>query len=338
MAAPLCCQPVEDNHGRMQMKISVILCTYNRSRELRSALASLASSRVDNSVAWQILVIDNNSTDDTAAVVREFAKKYPSRFVHIFEAAQGKSHALNRGIREAEGDILAFTDDDVIVEPDWLENLIRPLHVSLYDGVGGRTLPMDGFAPPPWLSLKQRFALAPLAIFDCGTEAMDLHEPPFGNNMAFRREVFSKYGDFRADLGPRPGSEIRCEDTEFGQRLLVGGGRLRYEPSAVLYHTIAEKRVKKQYFLVWWRDKARSDVHAFGFRYSRWHVAGIPLYLFRRLLRWLGQLMLSVQPAQRFSCRIQLWTLMGTIRECYQQSHRGPTLPTAAAADRALGP
>lgn len=315
------------------MKVSVILCTYNRSRELRNALASLACSEVSDSVAWEVLLVDNNSSDDTADVVREFTQKHPSRFVYIFEPVQGKSNALNRGIREARADILAFTDDDVIVEPDWLENLIKPLREPSYDGVGGRTLPIPGFIPPRWLALNERFALAPLAIFDCGTEATDLYEPPFGNNMAFRREMFSKYGDFRADLGPRPGSEIRCEDTEFGQRLLVGGSRLRYEPSAMLYHTIAEKRVNKKYFLVWWRDKARSDVHAFGFRQSRWQVAGVPLYLFRRMLRWIGQLMVSVQPARRFSCRIQIWTLAGIILECYRLSHREATMPTAAAAD-----
>ena len=72
--------------------------------------------------------------------------------------------------------------------------------------------------------------------------------------------MFEKYGGFRTDLGPRPGSEIRSEDTEFGWRLLAAGERLRYEPSAVVYHSVSgESASDKQYFLAWWFDKARAE-------------------------------------------------------------------------------
>lgn len=302
------------------MEISVILCTYNRCKDLAKALESLASSAFTSFVEWEILVVDNNSSDQTRNAVEDFSRRYPLRFVYLFEPTQGKSHALNAGIRKARGDVLVFTDDDVTVEPTWLENLTARLRRNQCAGVGGRVLPDRSFSPPRWLSVEGRYALAPFAIFDRGPEPIELMEAPFGNNMAFRKEAFSKYGDFRTDLGPRPGNEIRNEDTEFGSRLLAGGERLWYESSAVVYHSVPEYRVRKKYLLAWWFDKARADVRQHGIeRDAQFFLAGIPLYLFRRLLRWTLQWMVSVRPAQRFSCKLKVWSVAGEILECHRR-------------------
>ena len=111
---------------------TVILCTYNRCQVLRAALQSLAASELPDSIQWEVLVVDNNSTDQTRQVVEEFCRRCPGRFRYIFEPHPGKSFALNRGIQEAKGEVLAFTDDDVSVEPTWLQNLTA----SLNDGDG----------------------------------------------------------------------------------------------------------------------------------------------------------------------------------------------------------
>ena len=121
--------------------LSVILCTYNRCQSLEKALASVAASRTPDRTDWEVLVIDNNSKDQTRQVIEECASRNPGRFRYIFEAKQGKSNALNTGIREARGDILAFMDDDVLVEPSWLDSLTRPLRESNVSGTGGR-IPM----------------------------------------------------------------------------------------------------------------------------------------------------------------------------------------------------
>lgn len=306
------------------MKVSVIICTYNRCDDLRLALTSLAASQVTDPIDWEVLVVDNNSTDDTPNVVQEFIGRYPSRFRYIFEPAQGKSYALNRGIHDSRGEILAFTDDDVIVERDWLNNLTRPICASTHVGASGRTLPARHFTPPSWLPMNEYFALAPLGLFDRGLESIDLSEAPFGNNMAFRREAFERYGTFRVDIGPRPGSIMVSEDSEFGERLLAAGEKLRYEPKAVLYHAIPAQRVTKKYFLAWWHDKTRSDVRAFGLRCNlRWKLAGIPLPLFRRLVRWTLQWILTPGTTKRFSCKVRVWTVRGAIRECYWQAQGG---------------
>lgn len=301
------------------MKISVILCTYNRCQILAKALESIAAQVLPEASEWEVLVVDNNSQDQTRSVVDDFCCRYPGRFRYLFEARQGLSCARNAGIREARGKILAFMDDDVTVEPTWLRDLTVALHKGEYVGAGGRVLPNWDCSPPRWLPLKDRYALAPLAVFDLGLEPGTLAEPPFGANMAFRKAMFEKYGDFRTDLGRCADSMLSNEDTEFGRRLLAAGERLRYEPSAVVYHPVSENRVQKQYFLTWWFDKARADIREFGIPTdTRWFVAGVPLYLFRRLAVWTLRWVVAVRPAQRFSCKLKVWRSIGEIKECYR--------------------
>jgi GT2 family glycosyltransferase len=135
--------------------------------------------------------------------------------------------------------------------------------------------------------------------------------------MTFRKSLFEKYGCFRTDLGPRPGSEIRSEDTEFGARLLAAGERLRYEPSAVVYHRTPNNRMQRKYFLAWWFDKGRAEIRQYGIpldaKGSCW---GIPLQLFRRLLKWTLSWMLAARPRRRFDCKIKAWWTAGQILEC----------------------
>jgi glucosyl-dolichyl phosphate glucuronosyltransferase len=109
------------------MRITVVLCTYNRSESLAKALDSLAASDLPKNVAWEVLVVDNNSKDETRGVVAQFSQRHPGRFRYFFEPQQGKSFALNSGIRESRADVLAFVDDDVIVERGWLHDLTSVL-------------------------------------------------------------------------------------------------------------------------------------------------------------------------------------------------------------------
>jgi len=300
------------------MKITVILCTYNRCQSLAKALNSLAAQVLPESIEWEVIVVDNNSHDQTRQVVDDFCRQNPGRFRYLFEPRQGKSYASNRGVREARGDIVAFTDDDVTVEPTWLHNLTGSLHNGEWGGAGGRTLPERGFVPPHWLALEKRYALAPLGIFDMGSEAKELKESPFGNNMAFRKKLLEKHGGFRTDLGPRAGSPHpqKSEDSELGIRLLAAGERLRYVPSAIVYHCVPQSRIQKGYFLDWWFDKACADIWAFGVPDRKWCVAGIPAPLFRRLAVWTFRWITAVKPSRRFDCKLKVWGLIGQIKEC----------------------
>ncbi len=158
-----------------EMNTTVVLCTCNRCESLAKALASAARLQLPESVDWEVLVVDNNSSDRTREVVQEYCGRFPGRFRYLFEPRQGKSHALNAGIREARGEIIAFIDDDVVVEPTWLSNLTAGLHDGQWAGAGGRILPQAPFEPPDWIPLQDRYALAPLALFDPDLAAGQLY-------------------------------------------------------------------------------------------------------------------------------------------------------------------
>jgi glycosyltransferase involved in cell wall biosynthesis len=318
------------------MNITVILCTCNRCLTLPKALESVAASTLPKSVDWEVLVVDNNSSDQTREVVEEFSSRHPGRFRYLFESTPGKSHALTAGVRAARGDVLAFMDDDVTVDPLWLQNLTANLRDGAWVGAGGPIMLQWCCAPPPWLPCDGRYPLAPLAPFDLGPEAGPLAEPPFGSNMAFRKEMFAKYGDFRTDLGPSPNKEVPRpnEDTEFGRRLIAGGERLRYEPSAVIFHSVPENRLRKEYFLVWRFDKGRADIRAYGIpQGAGGSVARVPLHLFRRIavgvLRWI----VAVETRRRFEYKCKVWGLAGTIVECHHLSREKGAARSMREAD-----
>src|ERR1700759_1575697 len=127
------------------MHVTVVLCTYNRCDSLAKALRSVAKSVVPSSVQWEVLVVDNNSRDNTRAMVERFCLEFPGRFRYLFEPQQGKSHALNSGIGQSSGDVLAFMDDDVEVDEEWLYRLTSPLGDQRGSGSGGGILPEGGF-------------------------------------------------------------------------------------------------------------------------------------------------------------------------------------------------
>jgi glycosyltransferase involved in cell wall biosynthesis len=303
------------------MNITVILCTYNRCRELVAALSSIAASRLPEVVEWEVLVVDNNSTDQTREVAEDFCRRYPGRFRYLFEPRQGKSYALNAGIRATQSTILAFADDDATVEHHWLWNLTLALQNGEWAGAGGRIIPVWPKPLPRWLSTDDPHTMGPFVAFDMGPEAGSLKKPPYGANMAFRREEFEKYGNFRIDLGPRPGSEIRREDIEFAQRLMTHGEQLRYEPSAVVYHPVPEGRMKKRFLLRWWFWYGYSEIAESGSPSATgWLLGRVPLFLLRRLARWTLQWLITIGPPRRFSCRRNMWYIAGTAFGCYQTS------------------
>jgi glucosyl-dolichyl phosphate glucuronosyltransferase len=302
------------------MKITVILCTYNRCQSLSLALDSVAASVLPPSVEWEVLVVDNNSPDKTREVIEEYCTRYPGRFRYLFEGKQGKSNALNSGIRSARGNVIAFMDDDVLVAPDWLQNLTAALDSGEWGGVGGRILSQQAVDAPKWLALDGPYDIGGmLALFDHGDKGFELKTPPFGTNMAFPARIFTQHGDFRTDMGPCPGSEIRNEDTEFGRRLMAGGEKLWYEPAAVVYHAIPPSRLQQDYLLRFWYDHGRAQIREIGpkpdiFGIPRWCFA-IPkicaIILPQRTFKWL----VATDPKRRFFFKGLIWMTFGQMVE-----------------------
>ena len=306
------------------MKVSVILCTYNRSQSLLRALESIAAQVLPESVEWEVLVVDNNSRDQTREVVEEFRRQHASHLRYVFEPQQGLCYARNAGVREARGEVIAFMDDDVTVDPSWLFSLTASLEDGEWSGSGGRTLPAQTVLLPSWLASDGPYNMLGVlcAYFDLGDKPHELDEAPYGANMAFRKEMFEKYGGFRTDLDRRGSETLSNGDTEFGHRLMRAGERLRYEPSAVVRHPVPEDRITKEYFLVWWFNYGRGLVREWGRGPA---VLGIPrpylnilrlatITLAQRIKRW----MLALNPQRRFCYKCRIWVTAGQIREYYR--------------------
>jgi glucosyl-dolichyl phosphate glucuronosyltransferase len=303
------------------MNITVVLCTYNRCQSLAKTLESIVVSKLPEHIEWEVVVVDNHSSDQTRGVIEDFQRRYSGRFRYVFEAERGLSAARNAGIRSARGDIIAFTDDDLTVEPTWLWNLVCPLSNGEWSGVGGRILPEQKMTPPRWLALEGKYGMGGVlfAHFDLGDKPCELDRPPYGANMAFRKAMFEKHGVFRTDLGPSPGNEIRNDDTEFGRRLMAAGERLRYEPSAVVYHEIPKHRVSKSYFLKWWFDYGRAQAREAG---RRPRIAGIPRHyitipniVLSHLPRRSAQWIVTLNPRKRFYRRCMVQVASGWLVE-----------------------
>jgi len=305
------------------MKLSVILCTYNRSERFRTTLESVASSQLPATVEWEVLVVDNNSTDNTRQVLDEFCRSHP-RFRYLFEAKQGLSHARNAGIREARGDVIAFVDDDVTVDPCWLHHLTAPLDGSHWAGVGGRIRAQQTLVLPKWLRIEGPYSMggSVAAAFDRGDEPGELREAPYGTNMAYRKCMFDKYGHFRGDLGRSGGGMIGKEDIEFGDRLIARGERLWYAPSAIVYHPVLEERLTKAYLLSWWFGCGQSTVRQRGRLSGKW---GLPRYFLSAGMVLLSSLrwFLSLDSAKRFFWKCSAWMYAGKTVENYRQIRDG---------------
>lgn len=302
------------------MDISVILCTYNRCDSLVKVLESISEVKGSPNFTWELVIVDNNSKDQTEAVVKRFINAGGIHIRYLFESRQGKSFALNTGIEAAQGEILVFTDDDVTVHPDWLLEIKRIFDTYACMGVGGKIIPVLGSEIPSWLSLEGPF-MGPLVAFDLGTEPCVLKKTPFGANMAFRKEAFRTYGLFRTDLGPIKGNPMgKGEDSELSSRLLAAGETMMYAPDAVVYHPAEQERMSKKYFTEWFFNLGRATMIRSGYPSERMvYCFGVPRYLFRiifeRFLKWLS----TFDEQRRFWCKLELYQVAGEMAEFYQR-------------------
>lgn len=248
---------------------TVLICTHNRAPLLDEALVSLAATR--SSFAWDLLVVDNCSTDDTRSVIGARAASFPVPLHYLFEPRLGKSYALNTGIAAAAGGIIVFGDDDQRFAPDWVGRSCAPLLAdATIDYTGGPVLPLFEAPPPRWLDLARAEYRAPLGLFDYGLQPFIFEERSRvagGGNMAVRQALLAKIGGFREDLGRRGRSLLGQEQAEFFSRTRAAGVRGLFVPDMLVWHHVPIERLHRRYFLRWWFWK--------GIAHARWHaVAG----------------------------------------------------------------
>lgn len=228
--------------------LSVILCTYNRERYIYPVLESIARGEYED---YEIVLVDNNSQDNTRFECERFCKDHPDIATHyIFEPQQGLSHARNTGIRHAKGNILVYVDDDALVNTAYLKTYADffAKHPEAM-AAGGPILPQyDGCEEPKWMShYTRQLITGKLYLGKCEREFPAGHYPG-GGNAAYRKEVFELVGTFNVDLGRKGDSLIGAEEKDLFDKMTTRGIRFFYLPSAVLYHLIPPRKLTDEYF------------------------------------------------------------------------------------------
>jgi glycosyltransferase involved in cell wall biosynthesis len=270
--------------------ITVAICTFNRAESLRRTLDSLVAMRVPSDVTWEIVIVNNNSTDHTDEVISAYVGRLPVRCE--FEPRPGKSNALNRASDVAKGDYILWTDDDVLVDAGWLVAYVvafrRRPEAAIF---GGRIRPRYEPAAPKWIIQSEPVLVGPYAIRDFGDHVQQLSADdedhfPFGANWAIRA-IEQRAFRYDPELGPTPNRTRKQEETDLIHRVLKSGATGYWIPDAAVEHCIGPERQTVRYIAAYWegwgetlafRNAAASASEPFLFSIPRW--------IWRQLLVW----------------------------------------------------
>ncbi len=220
-------------------RATVAIATYNRADLLRQTLQDITRQHLPSD-DFEVIVVDNNSNDHTPAVVADFPTVRYAK-----ETQQGLSHARNRAIAEARGGIIVFADDDILAPPNWLGALLEPFDQDGEErigAVGGEVIPFFPTGLPEWVSEWH----SPLALRET-TGEVETNRFPMGANLAIRRSVFSKVGQFNENLGRQGTRLMGGEETEFLRRLRQAGYEIWFAPAASVRHVMPASRTTFSY-------------------------------------------------------------------------------------------
>ena len=289
--------------------ISVIICTYNRCESVKDTLESFLKINIPKSFDFEILIIDNNSSDQTRVVTESLMPQFAGKLRYLFEGHQGKSYALNCGIKEAKGDILAFTDDDVLVDVDYLREIMNVFD-ECADGIGfigGKISPVWNGEKPEWVYGS---LLGALAMLDYGDKSFVLDSSMgllkiksnifFGANLAVRKEIFVKYGGFNIN-------KIVAEDTEMCLRLYANGIKGRYAPTVVVRHKVPPARTCPKYFYRWYFQQGQYQEIVENPAPGFFQPFGIPVWFLKQTMQYFFKSVFAINRHQRIVCRC--WAL-----------------------------
>jgi len=300
--------------------ISVVMSTYNRCGLLPGALESVLAQETDG-VGYEVIVVDNNSTDQTREVVEAFRARGHARLRYIFEAKQGVSYGRNAGIAAARAPLIAFTDDDVRAATDWVLSIKRAFdaHPEV-DCVGGKVLPQWPSDPPAWLT---RDHWPPLALVDHGeAEFYTNFSRPIcivGANLALRREVFDEIGLFAPKFQLVKDGLGATEDYELQRRLWQSGRQGRYVPGIVVTADVQAERLTKTYHRRWHQGHGGrfAEMRLNEIEQSRARLFDVPAHFYNQAIRnaaaWLMST-LSGDEAQAFYHETKLHFIIGFLR------------------------
>jgi glycosyltransferase involved in cell wall biosynthesis len=302
------------------MRLDVIVPTYNRQDLLPTALNSLFTAEIPPGLEVTVTVVDNNSTDGTRQVIEAFQQKFGERIRYCFESQQGRSHALNAGIRATTGDLIGVIDDDEEIDPSWYAIAFRVFSTSELDFIGGPYVPRWGKAPPEWLPREYGGVVG---WVDGGDREVpfDSNYPGIlmGGNAVFTRAVLTKVGLYTTWLGRTDKGLLTGEDEELYGRLLASGAKGMYLPSLKIYHHVTLDRLTKSYFRRWcfWRgvslgllDRTRRLPCPYFLGIPRWHYKKA----FQGMVSAVTHLVVKPKnPAQAFAAELGFWDCVGLL-------------------------
>lgn len=295
------------------MDVSIVISTYNRCGLLEGALQSLLS-QTPADMAYEILAVDNNSTDQTRPMVGALAAQNPDKLKYLFEPKQGLSYGRNAGIAAAKAPIIAFTDDDVRVSADWVWRIKAGFAANPdIDFLGGKVIPRWPAEPPRWLTKAN---WSPLALLDYGDRPFFVDSQKqlclIGANFAFRRRAFENVGLFKTDFQRVKDGIGSLEDHEILLRLWRVGSRGLYLPELVVTAEIEPERMEKQYHRKWHASHGRfyAALHSEEVEQSKLgKLFGVPAHFYRQALddlaAWI-RARIRRQPAEAFTSELGL--------------------------------
>jgi len=229
------------------MKVTVAICTWNRSVLLDKTLERFKSLRIPGGVRWELIIVDNASTDNTADIIKRHIEKLP--IIQRLESKQGHCHARNCAIDHAEGEWILWTDDDVLVGADWLANYLAAIE-QFPNAVfaGGTITPWFARQPPAWIRSNLGMLQGPFAIRELGPEVrwLDMKETVYGANMAFRTDVL-RQNLFDPNFGLVGEGAIRGDEADVIRRIRMQGGKGLWVGNAQVDHYIPEERLTASY-------------------------------------------------------------------------------------------
>jgi len=258
--------------------LSIIICTRNRAAILQETLTALENVSGPAGLPTEVIVVDNGSTDDTAAVVRA-ARHRTIPIQYLCEPRPGQVQARNAGIAHARGEIIQFTDDDIRPPADWLDAMAAPLLAGMADAVGGG-ITMASHLKRPWMTAYHYSLMASTEYLDRTTKCL------IGANFAFRRSVLEKVPAFDVELGP--GALGQCDDSLFALQVEAAGLTIQPLLDNTVEHHFEPSRLTRESFLNRVRNEGRSEAYVM-YHWSHEDFPTYPRYvaiLYRDLLRW----------------------------------------------------
>ncbi|MBI2996350.1 MAG: glycosyltransferase family 2 protein [Candidatus Melainabacteria bacterium] len=254
---------------KSQIGLSVLVCTRNRARQLATLIQCLGTQTNIEKLNWEIVIVDNNSNDNTKEVAYAFCEGSNLKVNYLFEPKIGLSNARNSGILASKGSLILFVDDDVLIPKEFISSVLFGVQeFPEFDIFGFRILPdwQENLKPPFWLIFKKPLNLpinliqSFLPIHDLGKEILQypnrITKNPIGACFLVKKGVFEKLGPFRDDLGA--GQSGVCEDTEFFWYAMINNFKILYWPYAALYHPVDPKRLTITYLHKWYFNLGRS--------------------------------------------------------------------------------